>query len=134
MLRVFYITELTHSFVVHTFFYQTENTVDETAATVEPMLSHLLTKRRLYRTKFCLLFYCDCRIFNLTGVFFYFSVHGDRQRNKIYLQRCSKVAYELQIFSDLFTCLLLFICLFIFLLLLIYIIISVFYKNNRINR
>ena len=26
----------------------------------------------LYRTKFCLLFYCDCRIFNLTGVFFIF--------------------------------------------------------------
>ena len=32
--------------------------------------------------------YCDRRNFNFYEWFFYFCVHGDRQRNNIYLQHC----------------------------------------------
>ena len=80
-LRVFFIKELPCSLVVHTFFDPTGNTVEKIV-----QCQHLNQYINIYLV--FLLFYCDCQKFNLTGDFLDISVHGDWQRNNIYLQRC----------------------------------------------
>ena len=81
----FFIKELVHYIVVHTFFDQTGKTVGESMEWTNTLTFTYI--KNVIRLVLITLFYCDHQKFYLTCRFFQLFVHGDQKRNNIYSQR-----------------------------------------------